>query len=484
MSDQTISTRLGKVRGLDDGNALSFLGIRYGKPPTGARRFMPPVAASAWEGTFDASNFPNRAIQDDTRQTFDRVVAGELSEDCLFLNVYTPATSGKPRPVLFWMHGGAFVGGSANEYDGSVIAPQGDVVVVIINFRLGVLGFFGLSAYGPEYRGSESNGIRDVILALQWVHDNIADYGGDPGNVTISGESSGGTMVLSLLATPAADALYHKAIAHSATCVYRPPSDRTNQLADRFGVAHENLLEELQSMPAQDLADLNLPVGLCVDGEVITRSTMDAIRDRGKTGVPLLTGTNLREGALYTLGEDDEQEHYASFNKGLAQEGLLGKDPEKFIAAARNAFPDATPGRFHELMWNHMFRCICLHAAEAVTQAGPGGWLYRFDLPANLPERKMLGAAHASELAFTFNVFEKPETYTLVFHDREDPIVRNVAKAWSDTVIRFVRSGNPNGGEIPNWPIYEPADRNCLIIDEEIRVESDPDKHFRELWNS
>ena len=121
--------------------------------------------------------------------------------------------------------------------------------------------------------------------------------------------------------------------------------------------------------------------------------------------MPLLTGTNLREGALYTLGEDEDQEHYASFDKGLAQEGLLGKDPTNFMAAVAEAFPDATPGLMHEMMWNHMFRYICLHAAEAASVAGAGGWLYRFDLPANLPERAKLGACHASELAVHLQYF-------------------------------------------------------------------------------
>ena len=477
-----LATRLGRVRGIDDGRVKSFLGLRYGEPPVGELRFMPPVAASGWQGTFDATEFPNRSVQDDSRRMFERTIAGEPNEDCLFLNTYTPDTTGKPRPVLFWIHGGAFVGGSANEYDGSVLADQGDIVVVTVNFRLGILGFFGLSAYGSEYQGSESNGIRDVVLALQWVRDNIEDYGGDPGNVTISGESSGGTMVMSLLATPAADGLYNKAIGHSATCVYRPFKDRSEQLASRIGVDRDDLLDRLSSISPQHLADLNLPVGVVVDGTVITRSTMDAIQDRGSSGVPLLTGTNLREGALYTLGEDAEQEHYASFNKGLAQEGLLGKDPTNFMAAVTEAFPDASPGKMHEMMWNHMFRCICLHAAEAASEAGPGGWLYRFDLPANLPDKNKLGACHASELAFTFNVFEKPETYTLIFHDRNDPVVRRVAKAWSDTVIRFVRSGDPNGGDLPYWPTYQSDARNCLILDKDVRIELDPDSLHRSLW--
>ena len=480
----TITTRLGKVHGLSDGKVTSFLGLRYGEPPTGTRRFLPPTAAPGWRDTFDATQYPNRAMQPASQVQPNWPVAGECSEDCLFLNVVTPSATGGKRPVLFWIHGGGFVTGSANEYDATVLAAQGDVVVVTVNSRLGTFGFLDLSAHGSEYRCSASNGVLDLILALQWVRDNIEDYGGDPDNVTIFGESSGGTLVHSLLAAPAADQLYHKAIAHSATCVFRAPSDRTDKIAKQMGVERSNYLKTLLSMSASEIVDLGLLYGVTVDGEVITRTTLDAIRDRGNDGVPLLTGTNLREGTLYSNGSDAAEDHYPATNEMLAREALLGADPDAFLTALHQTYPDASAGKIHEMIWTDMFRSICSRAAEAATSAGPGGWLYRFDLPANLPNFRHLGATHGSEIAFTFNTFANPETHARVYHDRNDPVVRQIADAWSDCIIRFAKTGQPGGATVPHWPRYDAAERNCLIIDEEFRIESNPhpDPIHRKLW--
>ncbi|MGI9234079.1 MAG: carboxylesterase/lipase family protein [Woeseiaceae bacterium] len=482
----TLKTRLGKIRGLDDGRVKSFLGLPYAEPPIGDRRFMPPAMISAWDGTYDATQFPNRGMQPSSSidlSLFKQPIAGEFSEDCLYLNIASPSTSGKSRPVLFWIHGGAFLTGSANEYDGGVLADQGDVVVVTVNFRLGAFGFLDVSGLGPGYENSIANGILDLILALQWVHENIEDYGGDPGNVTIFGESSGGSLVNSLLAAPAADRLYHKAIAHSATCVHRLPTDRSENIAKRMGVDQYDYLDKLLSMPAQDIVDLDLSFGVTVDGNVITRSTFEAIEDRGKDGVPLITGTNLREGTLYTQGDDAEQDHYPTFNRSLATEMLLGGDPTKYLAGMKETYPGATPGKLHEMLWTDMFRRICSRAASAVSNAGPGAWLYRFDLPANLPGAELLGATHASEIPFTFNTLENSDTHAcLTFHDGNDPVVRRIAKTWSDTIIRFAKTGDPNGAELPEWPIYDETSRECLIIDEDIRVEADPDRLHRSLW--
>ena len=312
-----LDTRLGKVRGVDHGEVKEFLGLRYGLSTAGNRRFLPPVMAPKWNTTFDATQHPNQAMQPIKPQSIWPPVAGKVSEDCLFLNIVTPTTQDTPRPVLFWIHGGGFVSGSANEYDGSVLAAQGDVVVVTVNFRLGVLGFLDLSAEGPEYRHSASNGVLDIILALQWVRDNIQDYGGDPANVTLFGESSGGTLVLSLLAAPVADTLYHKAIAHSATCVFRQPSDRADALAKRLKVERSKFMAALLSLTGEEIVGLNIPAGACIDGSVITRSSLNAIAERGAAGVPLMTGTNLREGTLYTNGDDASQAHYPSFNLSL-----------------------------------------------------------------------------------------------------------------------------------------------------------------------
>ena len=176
MQQTTIDTRLGRITGNDHGTALAFLGIRYGKAPIGARRFLPPDAAEKWNKTYDATFLHNQAFQD-VHFTFfhetQREDMGPIDEDCLFLNVFTPAADGGSRPVMVWIHGGGYVGGSANEYSGTQLSIQGDVVVVAINYRVGAFGFLNLKALGPEYKGSANNGIRDMILALDWIRDNM-----------------------------------------------------------------------------------------------------------------------------------------------------------------------------------------------------------------------------------------------------------------------------------------------------------------------
>ena len=184
-----IDTRIGQVRGLDDDGVVSFLGLRYGQPPVGELRFMPPVPAARWEGVYDATRWPNRSMQAQTEGSMGQKVPGQLAEDCLFLNVTTPAVDGAHRPVLVWIHGGGFTAGSANEYDGRVLSRQGDVVVVTINYRLGPFGFLDLSPLGPELAGSASNGYRDMILALDV--GLTASMGGQDQSAELSAEISG-----------------------------------------------------------------------------------------------------------------------------------------------------------------------------------------------------------------------------------------------------------------------------------------------------
>ena len=478
-----LSTRLGKIRGLDNADALSFLGLRYGEPPTGSQRFLAPIKSSGWRDVLDATHFPNRSMQNEGGLSLRPFVPGNVSEDCLFLNITTSALTGKLKPVMVWIHGGGFIGGSANEYDTQVLSRQGDIVVVSLNFRVGTLGFLDLSSHGDAYRGSACNGLRDIILALQWVRDNIDEYGGDPQNITLAGQSSGATKVLALLGAPEAEGLFHKAIANSATCAYYPAQDQSERLAEKLAINRADVLPALLSMTAQEIVDLELRYRITVDGTVVTRPTFEAIQDRGNRGVPLLTGSNLNEGTLYTRGLDSGQDHYSEFNISLASEMLCGQSPDNYLAALKETYPHASPGRFHELVWNDMFRRTVLEAAELSTAAGPGGWLYRFDLPANLPRFKNYGASHASEMAFTFNTIANPSSHALTFHDPHDPIVRQIAEQWASRIIQFCKSGQPNAEALEHWPKYNGASRDCLLIDERLKIISDPDLKHRQLWS-
>ena len=478
----TIESRLGKIAGLIHSGVLHFRGIRYAEPPTGSRRFLSPIASGPWEGTYEATEFPNRSLQ--PPGSLGGMV-GKPDEDCLFLNIATPSTDGKPRPVLFWIHGGAFTQGSANQYDGSVLANQGDVVVVTINYRLGLLGFADLSSLADEYAGSASNGFRDQILALEWVRDNIGDYGGDPSNVTIFGESAGGGSVHALLAAPSADGLYHKAIAHSPGTANLPSQDQVSAIAKQLDMPHSELLSKLQTMSGNELLELQAVVGTNggkIDGTVVTRSTNDAIRERGAAGVPLIAGTNRDEGTLFTALLPSST--WDAMGQGLARSITSGADPTHYLNALKASYPEDTPQQHHERIWADMFRHSAMGSTQRATAAGPGGWLYRFDLPSTVPlAGKQLGATHAAEIAFTFNSFADG-TSPLVLYDGNDPVVQDLAKRWSNTVIAFAKTGDPNGAGLPHWPRYSAQNRQTLILDSNPRVEADVDQDQRRLWES
>ena len=481
----TLASRLGEIVGKRQGEVLHFLGVRYAEPPVGERRFLPPVAAAPWSDTRDATHLPNRCIQPAFDETRDESARG-TSEDCLFLNIVTPSVEGPPRPVLVWIHGGGFALGSANEYDSSMLAAQGDVVVVTINYRLGLLGFLDLSPLGEEFAGSASNGFRDQILALEWVRDNIADYGGDPGNVTIFGGSAGGHSVHALLAAPSADGLFHKAIAHSPGTVNTPPDDLLTPLAAELGLEGDALLAHLRAMSAEAFLAAQGAVGTGVggmDGTVVTRSTNDAILERGARGVPLIAGTNRDEGTLFSVGFDPAT-HGAS-ERRIARFVTAGADPAPYLNALTATYPDAEPKEIHERIWGDMFRKAAIDSTERATAAGPGGWLYRFDLPASAQWQGLdLGMPHGAEIPFTFNRFNSAHPGGVMFHDPNDPVVRDLAQRWSDTIIAFARTGDPNGAGLPYWPRYGDGNRHTLVLDEAPRVEVDLDRVHRALWET
>ncbi len=486
-STYVLKSGLGDVRGLSEGGLLKFLGLRYAQSPTGERRFLPPVPADGWDGVYDATQYRNRCVQ--PPQPYLGDLTGSLDEDCLFLNVVTPSVEGTGRPVLFWIHGGALVNGSANEYDGSKLAAQGDVVVVTINYRLGLLGFLDLSSFGSEFAGSNSNGFLDQIVALEWVRDNISDYGGDPNNVTIFGESAGGQSVLAILASSAADGLYHKAIAHSpGTIDDQAPPNLIDPLAAHLNTSREDLIESLRGLSPADLlaAQLAIPaVGAGVDGRVITRSTNAAIAERGSQGVPLIAGSNKDEGKFFTavyeylLGPDVQipAESIARFVTG-------GEDPTGYLDGLTALHPDASAPEVVEQIWVDLFRRAAIGAVATATAEGAGGWLYQFDLQSTVPFLgHSVGAAHAAEISFTFNLYNTDDPGLAAFYDPEDPVVRDLAQRWSDTIIQFAKTGNPNGAGLPHWPRYDADARATLVLDAETRIEHDLNRAQRLLWD-
>ena len=482
----TIRTRLGEVQGLVGQGVDSFLGLRYAAPPTGTRRFAPPQQAAPWTGVYDATHFPNRAPQPPLPEFFGTMGPGNQDEDCLFLNIYTPGVDAKPRPVLVWIHGGSLQMGSANDYDGGNLAKQSDIVVVCINYRLGLLGFVDLSRFGAELAGSACNGIRDQIAALEWVRDNISDYGGDPGNITIAGESAGGGSVLALLAAPSADGLYHRAIAISPGGFTKPPLDAVPALASTLDVEASGLMPRLRELSAEDLLAAQVTSALPlaeggIDGVVVTRSPFEAIRERGRAGVPLIAGSTRDEGTLFTAILPDDPEVISSFTAIAASVLMAGSDSTGYLESLRSLYPAASPAHIGELVLTDMIRRPSIAAVDAATSAGAGGWLYRFDLPTTALEGQ-LGSPHGWDIPFIFNDFNPAATIPMFRADRDDPHVIKLAEAWSKTLAQFARTGDPNGAGLPHWPQYSGLDPRCLVLDAECHVEDNLDEAHRKLW--
>ena len=491
----TITTRLGAIVGKSENDIQIYRGVPYAKPPVGERRFKAPELRGPWSGTLDATRPGNRAMQPKIPGLGSS--SATYSEDCLVVDIYTPAADGRARPVLFWIHGGAYYIGSGNEHDGSILAAQGDVVIVTVNYRLGVFGFLDLSKYDDALAGSASNGFRDQILALTWVRDNINDYGGDPNNVTIFGVSAGGVSVNALLAAPSADGLYHRAISQSGLGVTNspPPLASASILAEYLKVDESELLTLIKELPAEELLAAQLASGIrvdaSVDGVVVTRDTYQAIAERGARGVPYIAGSSRDEATVFTSYAPEG----SIFDPMIAVQGTTtwlgaktfdllrtGVEPADYVAALRGAYPFDTSKKLYERVWNEMFRRAAIRTSEAVTAAGSSGWLYRFDLPSS-GNGGALGAYHGSDVAFTFNDFARPSIPHRPFlYDLKDPVVLKLAEQWSNTVLAFARTGSPNGAGLPRWSSYSADKREVLILDAVSRIELDPDAKLRKRW--
>src|SRR4051812_15242892 len=324
-------TRSGKIEGVEHDGVLVFRGIPFAAPPVGPRRFRPPVREDAWDGVRDATKFSPESAQADlpVSRLLGSTGAGS-SEDGLYLNVWTPACDDARRPVMVWIHGGAYVFGSGAVpwYDGTRFVEHGDVVVVTINYRLGPLGFLHLAdLFGADLAGSGNAGILDQVAALEWVRDSIAGFGGDPDNVTIFGESAGANSVGTLLAVPPARGLFRRAIAQSGAGAWVSTRERATLVAtrtlDRLAV-RPSTIEELQALPLKELfaaqPDLSdeqktgvatLPWQPVIDDVALHQLPIDAVAAGSAAGVHLLTGSNEHEMTLFsvldaTLGELDD----------------------------------------------------------------------------------------------------------------------------------------------------------------------------------
>jgi len=433
-------------------------GIPYAKPPTGKLRFRPPQPPEPWSGVRDALQFGPAAMQLDLPQAERKI----KSEDCLYLNIWSPAADGGLRPVLVWLHGGAFVMGSGSEglYDGTSFAAQGDVVVVTLNYRLGAFGYLYLGeAGGEEYAASGNCGLLDQIAALQWVRDNIECFGGDPNRVTVFGQSAGAISVGHLLASPKAKGLFHRAILQS-------PSKLAIDLEKAAAVARKLLaavsgdVQRFIDMPAEQLLQLTSavpPMTFCpvVDGITVTHWPEELLRGGAANGIPVLFGSNEDEYRFFTFMDP-------SFPKWSEQE-VLQRLEHTFGPRLMEQYRHVkmTPAFYNKFMSYYTFILPTLRIGSALqTHAPVWAYQFRFKHPA-------LGACHGYEMPFVWNRVQPSYTGLFQIHSTDG---RMLATRMHHAWIAFAWYGNPSTPELPHWPQYDPQSRQAMVFDTESRV--------------
>ena len=499
-------TENGKVRGYIHKGIFTYKGIPYGK----AERFEAAVKPKAWEGIRSSTMYgpvaplltPTTTVQDESEFVFDHDW-GFTNEDCLNLNVWTPGIAdGKKRPVLFWIHGGGFTAGSSHElpsYDGENLSKRGDVVVVSINHRLNVLGFLDLSAYGEKYKHSANNSILDMALALEWVRSNIANFGGDPDNVTIFGQSGGGAKVNTLMAMPRAKGLFHKAINQSG-------SFRAGILEkeDTQAIAKETLsilglqdsqVDSLQKIPFDILSEASskalknveaamreagkpimgfgLGWGPSVDGSDLPFQTGSERALALSKNIPLLIGTTKNEFAPFVnmrfVGGSDEtiMNHIKETYKEKA---------DSYIAAVKKAYPNDTAVK-DLIDVDTMFRpgAVVQANVKSSLEGGAPVYMYLFTWQSPVFDGKYK-SLHCMELPFVFDNVALANHMTGGGQEAHALAVK-MSQAW----INFAETGDPNHKGLPKWPQYNSTNTATMHFDTTCEVKPQLDKELFEL---
>jgi para-nitrobenzyl esterase len=496
----TATSPAGSFRGLGLPDVDVFRGIRYAEPPTGDRRWRDPVKAPAVEVEVDATRFGAIAPQQ-VNPALDLGPGAVQDEDCLFLNVWRPAGGADgPVPVMVWLHGGAYTFGSSSQpiYDGAALVRSGGVVVVTVNYRIGALGFLDLSSFStPDVRFDGNLALKDILLALRWVHENIASFGGDPGRVTVFGESAGGGLVTTLLATPSAAGLFHRAIAESspATSMYGPA--RAREVGEQFLRETRADAASVRALPADEVVRATMAVFAAVptdapgtlafapviDGELVPEAPASVLKAGRGLPVPLLIGTNRDEASFFRFMKSplmpvtkaDIERMFADMeaeNPGVelpSREAVLGsyegvRQKVLGLGVARDI----------------AFRLPTIWIVEGHCAVAPV-WLYRFDHATRAMDLIGIGATHGAELAYVWGNLEtgpKDPTFWLGGRRTAERISERLRARWT----AFAHGRSPDATDAAPWPPYRVKERETLVIDADDRVVADLDAKLRTGW--
>jgi para-nitrobenzyl esterase len=490
-----VETQSGKVRGALREGIYTFKGIPYAADAGGAARFLPPKPVAPWTGVKAALSYGPCCPQVVRAGWQNSEVAfiydwddGFPGEDCLRLNVWSPGVGRGARPVMFWIHGGGYEAGSSQElpaYDGERLARRGDVVVVSVNHRLGPFGFLDLSGVGGERYGLSANaGMLDLVAALEWVKANAAAFGGDPGNVTIFGQSGGGAKVSNLMAMPAARGLFHKAIVQSGSLLDVGDPARSHQLAEAvMKAAGVSDVAGLTKLSAVDLVNagvaggktlpkpppdrINLIWGPTRDGQTIPTGWTGGVPAQS-AAVPMIIGSNLNELAV-SLGNPAAEAMAEDAGRAMVRGAGA---PAAAWDAFRAAHPQAKPVELASLIISARFRVPAVAQAR-LKAAQAKAWLYRFDFNSGVLDGRAR-AFHCAELAFAFDNVDR-----CLNHTTGSPEARALAARVSDAWIAFARTGDPNHKGLPHWPPVSATATPNMLFDRVCRVVEDPDAKER-----
>jgi para-nitrobenzyl esterase len=490
-----VETRSGKVQGTENDGVHVFRGIPFAKPPVGDLRWLPPQREEPWSDVRDATEFSPECAQ--TPFAMSALFGGPQpahSEDSLYLNVWTPGLDDARRPVMVWVHGGAFMNGSGSTpwYDGTRFAQHGDVVVVTLNYRLATFGFLHLAdLFGDEFAGSGNAGILDQVAALEWVRDNIDAFGGDPGQVTVFGESAGGASVGTLLGLPAARGLFRSAIPQSGAASWWSTRDRANEIATRIIDALEVKPGDVTALRAKSSeeilaaqvgsglavssggeAGIGLPFQPVVDSVALHQSPLAAIGQGNAAGVRVLVGTNRHEMTLFQLMD----ESLATIDEERIRrraEAWLPADRAGDIVSGYVARRAGQPvlDTWTDLSTDAVFRIPAIRLAEAQIAHGPV-WMYLFTW--ETPVFGGLRSTHALEIPFVFDALQQPgaSMFTGTGEERQQ-----ISDAMHATWIAFAR-----GADL-DWPRYDTERRATMRFDATREVLDDPQGADREAWS-
>jgi para-nitrobenzyl esterase len=477
-------TAYGKIRGYADGPIKVFKGVPYGASTEGANRWLPAKPPKAWSGVREATQqgpmCPQR-IGAPMKEETDMLQTGPYTEDCLNLDVYTPAVgknSGK-RPVMVWFHGGGFAAGSggAISYDGRNLCEKHDVVLVTVTHRLNIFGFLYLAElYGDAYADSGNAGILDCVAALEWVKANIGNFGGDPGVVTIFGQSGGAGKVSTLMGMPSAKGLFHRAIAESGSAVRSGVKEQAaataKRVVDALGV---KTLSELQAVPADKLVEVMATArfngGPIVDGRSLAANVFDPVASPLCAAIPFMTGSTRNE-ANFTPTPQLDPIDDARLNELLKGNfrGITDADLERLVKTVRAQNPGQPNNIIYQLIASQIFVTGVQDQAERkAEQNGAPVFVYYF--AHTVPARGgKLGAPHTAEIPYAFDSLAHSTPLIGTVTPKEQALADKVSLAWTN----FAKSGNPSNKLMPEWKPYNTKQRAIMVIDDQPKLVEDP----------